>query len=593
MEKITDLPATPGVVWGDRVWGDGVWGDGEDLWLNLADGLARLRDGTIGYLSPRQTGPATPGPHGGIYTTQGRRVLRICAEDSDEPQDLTEAFGGPPREDGRIVCDGQGSLHIRGCTRYRRHDGSYAESPALEASVPLPGSNPLPLGADLCGNLWSLSADGLCCHLLPADAPDRWLPIPLPSGSWVHLIVDHAGFVWIAGSSGIRRFAPRQHPPEWQTPVSAAANTPVTALGLSPDGLVLVALETGDLIELDIDAQAQTIERHLGTTPGVTRALHTDTRGIVWIATEEGLYREDAFTTQPHAAWELKPGRLPGGGNHDIFTTTCDQHLYGAGGLLRFWGYPTSQHCFGELFRYDPGSGYWQILDDLPFPRRYNGIATLAGSVWLVGGEGELHGPDADITIVDVVDVYEPSTASWSAGPRLQQARTDPFVMSWDGRIWAAGGSADGSNRLTSMESLGVGETTWRQEPDLPAPAREGGCCALDGVLYCASLDGFFAFDTRTGQWDLTVPPPEALVKAPLMAAYSGEVWMMGGTRQDRTQCYDPASRQWHAGPHLPTQQSWGGAAVLNDQLIITGGAHRSDRHDMTIYDDRTWVLRG
>ncbi|MDP6982722.1 MAG: hypothetical protein QGG05_06510 [Candidatus Latescibacteria bacterium] len=85
---------------------------------------------------------------------------------------------------------------------------------------------------------------------------------------------------------------------------------------------------------------------------------------------------------------------------------------------------------------------------------------------------------------------------------------------------------------------------------------------------------------------------PEVLVKAPLMASYRSEIWMMGGARQDRTQIYDPRSKTWRNGPRLPTQQSWGGAAVLEGRLYITGGAHRSERHDLTIYDDRTWVLR-
>ncbi|MBT3342095.1 MAG: hypothetical protein HN712_15740 [Gemmatimonadetes bacterium] len=509
----------------------------------------------------------------------------------DEQDELKLAFpdGFARLQSGRLEyttrAEVSGAAHTG--SPFGRPDGSSGQLPALDD-----GSIALPRAADLCGNLWSLSSDTRSCHLLPADRPEAWMEIPLPSGLWKHLIVDHAGFVWIAGAGGLRRFAPRQNPPQWQTPGGTAAATAVTALSLSPDGLALAALETGDLIELDIDAEEETLERYLGTVPDPVHTMHTDTRGTVWIATNHGLYCQSDFAAPSHAAWQQQPGRLPGGGNHDIFSVPCGGRLYMAGGLLRFWGYPTSQHCFGELFGYDPRSGHWQIVDEMPFPRRYNGIAELEQRVWLVGGEGELQGPGRDVTVLDTVDIYDPETATWSSGPALNQPRTDPFVMASDGRVWAAGGSGDSTNRLQSMESIGAGERAWRKEPDLPSPAREGGCCALGGVLYCASLDGFFAYDIGAAAWDRSIPQPGTLVKGPLMTAFRGEVWMMGGAGQDQTQCYDPRIRAWREGPRLPTQQSWGAAAVLDGQLIITGGAHRSDRHDMTIYDDRTWVLR-
>jgi N-acetylneuraminic acid mutarotase len=472
---------------------------------------------------------------------------------------------------------------------YRQLVGGSTVFPASSSGLPL-----RPLAADLFGNFWSLETGltGTDLRVLPADAPDRWRPIPLEQGTWAHLVVDHLGFVWVAGPAGCRRFSPREPNGVFQTPVGAAGASMITALGLSPAGLAVAALDSGDLIELDIDATGQTLAKTLGHVPSATRLVHTDPQGTVWIALDDGLYCDTSHADDRHQHWEIQPGRLPGGGNHDIFSVALQDRLYVAGGLSRFWGYPTQQHVFDELFAFAPSSGRWEIISYMPFPRRYCGIATLDGLVWIVGGEGELGERGGDVTTLDLVDIYDPASGAWSQAPRLHEPHTDPFVMTAADRIWVVGGAGDDNRKLQSVESIGSGETSWRLEPELPEPAREGGCCALDGILYCGSTDGFFAFDTGTGTWDTQVPQPDKLVKAPLTTAFEDEVWMMGGARDDQTRCYNPRTRTWRIGPRLPTQQSWGGAAVLNGRLYITGGAHRSETHDMTIYDDRTWVLR-
>ena len=507
----------------------------------------------------------------------------------------------------KAMWDVAGELHLAledGLAVLRNHElaflpeegqsGRQLVSEFTEFPASLSGQPLEPLVADLFGNFWSLktSPSGTDLFVLPADVPDRWQPIPLEQGTWEHLVVDHLGFVWIAGPAGCRRFPPREADGGFVTPAGAAGKSMISALGLSPAGLALAALDSGDLIELDIDAAGQTLAKTLGQVPTAARLVFADPQGTLWIALDDGLYCDTSHATDVHKNWQLLPGRLPGGGNHDIFSVALQDRLYVAGGLSRFWGYPTQQHVFDELFAFDPTRGRWEIISYLPFPRRYSGMATLDGLVWIVGGEGELGKRGGDVTTLDLVDIYDPASGAWSQAPRLHEPHTDPFVMTAADRIWVVGGAGDDNRKLQTVESIGSGETTWRLEPELPEPAREGGCCALDGILYCGSTDGFFAFDTGTGAWDRQVPQPDKLVKAPLTTAFEGEVWMMGGARDDQTRCYNPRTRIWRSGPRLPTQQSWGGAAVLHGRLYITGGAHRSETHDMTIYDDRTWVLR-
>jgi hypothetical protein len=106
------------------------------------------------------------------------------------------------------------------------------------------------------------------------------------------------------------------------------------------------------------------------------------------------------------------------------------------------------------------------------------------------------------------------------------------------------------------------------------------------------STEGFFAFDTAARQWLTGLPQLEKSPQAALVAAFAGEVWVMGGHLSRATWRYTPAEHCWRPGPPLPTFQSWGAAAVLEGNLYVAGGAHWSEAHQRFVFDDRTYVLR-
>jgi len=84
-----------------------------------------------------------------------------------------------------------------------------------------------------------------------------------------------------------------------------------------------------------------------------------------------------------------------------------------------------------------------------------------------------------------------PASDSWEPGPSLNHVRTDPFVVECAGRIWAIGRARHNSGpKLDTVESIGPGGSTWSEEAPLPQPTRQGHACALDGIVYCFSIDG-------------------------------------------------------------------------------------------------------
>ena len=171
---------------------------------------------------------------------------------------------------------------------------------------------------------------------------------------------------------------------------------------------------------------------------------------------------------------------------------------------------------------------------------------------------------------------------------RLGTARQEPVVLTANGRIYAIGG-ADSSAALASVESIGPQETAWRPEPPMPQPMRQFAGCVLDGVIYVVSKTGALSFDLQTAQWS-ELPPAPQLPQASQIAAYDGQVWVLGSYQTNKGYRYSPADQTWYPAPDLPSPNSWGAATEFQDRLVVAGGAHRS--RFSFIFDDRVYALR-
>ncbi len=590
MDLICALPAAPLTIMEE--------GDGH-LVLAFPEGLASFRDQQLSFREEGIIDSATRGPGGRYYCIRGSQVFRFDVDPGDlgvdvaaqknHAVDITSSFAGSVKDTGRLCCTSEGDIWVEGCTTVLHQDGSFSPVPTSP-----PNTIPVPFTLDIHGNHWSLvdGPAGRQVLVLPANSPDSWQVSWLPAGSWEFLFADSVGYVWVAGADGWRRFCPRHVERGWQT-IDGDLPRTVTAVGRSPNELLMAAFASGELLELDTDADDRLVIRRLANLSAAASCIHTDRRGGIWAGTTSGLFHQAPESGAWQQTWEKKRGRLPGGGNHDIFTVPCLGKLYVAGGWAGEFGLPPTLHVVDKLFTYDPATEYWDVASSLIIPRRYNGIAEMEDCVWVIGGETRIPGWSGEGQVLYTVDIYDPASDSWRPGPSMNVARTDPFVVSCNGRIYAIGGAAhNGGPKLDSVESIGPGENAWRFETPLTEPTRQGHACALDGVIYCASIDGVFAFETAANRWDDDLPQPGSIGQGPLAAAFEGEVWVMGGYGDQSIRCYFPTNWSWRTGPDLPTEQAWAGAVVLDDRLFIVGGAHGSPRHNATVFDDRTYVLR-
>lgn len=101
---------------------------------------------------------------------------------------------------------------------------------------------------------------------------------------------------------------------------------------------------------------------------------------------------------------------------------------------------------------YDPASDVWKEGTPLDLPRMAMGCATVGDVIYVVGGMT----PETDelYRAVDRVDIYDPKSHSWSAGPPLPKPRAFPSAASLGDQLWLLGGCYDNSEPGLPLVSL-------------------------------------------------------------------------------------------------------------------------------------------
>ncbi len=128
-----------------------------------------------------------------------------------------------------------------------------------------------------------------------------------------------------------------------------------------------------------------------------------------------------------------------------------------------------------------PDEAAWTLAAPAPVALTEVAAAVHDGRIWVVGGM------DDQGRAVDLVQVYDPTTDSWSAGPSLPVAVHHAALVADDRSLLLIGGYAGADGRPTdAVWRLAVDGTAWVPGEPLPE-ARAAGAAAWDGrghVLY-------------------------------------------------------------------------------------------------------------
>ena len=173
------------------------------------------------------------------------------------------------------------------------------------------------------------------------------------------------------------------------------------------------------------------------------------------------------------------------------------------GRLHFFTGIGPSRADRTEHWVLDPAGGDWSALAPVPMGRSHIGYIVHQGRIWAIGGHQRW---DEFAIYLDRVDVYDPATNSWAAGPALPapRAHIGGAVVHVGGRIVVLGGDHEFKKPNRNVWVLDADGQGWSSLGQLPAARYAGFAGVIGDRLVYSSGDL-----PRTGQtWtaQITVP---------------------------------------------------------------------------------------
>jgi hypothetical protein len=208
----------------------------------------------------------------------------------------------------------------------------------------------------------------------------------------------------------------------------------------------------------------------------------------------------------------------------------------------------------------------WTEIAPIPSPAQSELAATaLDGRFYVLGGYGDLRG----------FKRYDPATGAWQRLADLPAGRHHLAAFAFDGAVYFSGGATEGGGDQSAggyRHDLATGR--WDAVPALQYNFGSH-AAVLFGRAYVGNEDGSLReFDPRSGRARTILPPGTQPRDHSQVVAFLDEIWVIAGrSPETRTVAiYDPVTETWRAGP--PVNQRRGGFAATVDgqQIMIAGG---------------------
>jgi len=253
--------------------------------------------------------------------------------------------------------------------------------------------------------------------------------------------------------------------------------------------------------------------------------------------------------------WELGPPLpMP---LHHVTAVGLNGKLYAIGGEFDGAGTGRASVFMDTVYELDPGLGTWTSRAPMPTGRSAGAAIVLDGKIYVVGGRPPA-GPE--------LEVYDPATDTWTMLPSMPTARNHVGAGAIDGKLYVVGGRFGGGffTELTdTLEIYDPATRTWTAGP--PAPTIRSGMSSavighclyiFGGELNPADPRGVFpqteAFDAHTGTWYELTPMPTPMHGQIGAAVFDGRIHVAGGGLTYGTQWSSPLHQIYT--PELPCE---------------------------------------
>ena len=253
--------------------------------------------------------------------------------------------------------------------------------------------------------------------------------------------------------------------PTERTEVAAAAvGDRIWVLGgYAPGGATLATAEVYDTV-------ANTWSRGPDLPVAVNHAMAATLDGVLYVAGgNDGRRPSDQVARLDGDRWRrlapLPQGRQAGG------LVALDGRLYLVGGVVE-------GGLASDTQVYDRTADRWAPAPGLPTPREHLGAAAARGRVYVVGGRTGGIGSN-----LGAAEAFDPGSGRWTTVADLPTARGGlAATATARGQVAAVGGEAAAT--FPEAEALDTRSGRWRSLPPLPTPRHGLGVVAVGEVVY-------------------------------------------------------------------------------------------------------------
>jgi N-acetylneuraminic acid mutarotase len=253
--------------------------------------------------------------------------------------------------------------------------------------------------------------------------------------------------------------------------------------------------------------------------------------------------------------------------------------LYFIGGIAK-----ESMSSTGAVDEYDPSRNTWTSKTAMPTSRASAAAVELNDCIYVLGGrEGS--------SVLATVEKYDPAGDSWSACVSMPTARWYLMAAAVNGKIYAFGGIAGIGNARTVLDVVEVYDPTkdsWTSLPAMPTGDSNAGVAAIGEKIYlvggrlkAGSSSGLstakvFVYDVVTGKWDTETSLNQA--RTGLEAcAIGGNIFAIGGASEGTSfssiEVLGPEAGEWSLVECLQKPRTDHSCVALGDKIYVVGGA--------------------